>query len=99
MPEVTVTIRKVADNQYHAVTQADNGKEITSNLFEFRSDSLLDLEPQWMIERAIPKELAKQDSKNATTVAGEHVQLATYGQWLHRFLFGDGTRLANFSRI
>ena len=58
-PELIVTVEKVSadpqDDQFLAVTSRSNGAEVCRNLFHFRPDLLVDFEPQWMLEKAVPR--------------------------------------------
>ena len=61
-PELIVTIRrtnpdaKQARPAYLAVTTRSNGAEVCSHTFELAEDLLVDLEPQWMLDKAVPRD-------------------------------------------
>ncbi len=103
-PEMIVTIERIGPHpdggdQYLAVTTRSNSAEICRNLFCFQPDLLVDLEPQWMLEKAVPRhsgETIKRGPGNAKRLDKEEKDLATYGQRLYGFLFGDGEKLKSF---
>jgi len=81
------------------VTARSNGAEICRNTFRFQPDLLVDIEPQWMLEKAVPRydgETVKRGPANAGRLTDEEAKLATYGQRLYGFLFGDGQKLQAF---
>lgn len=89
-----------ASNQYLAVTQQANGREICRHTFTFDPDKLVDLEPQWLLEKARPRH-AYDPARGDETSPAEQLQkkiaeLEEYGRRLYAYLFGDGQRLANF---
>ncbi len=98
-PELIVTIEHIDGDRYLAKTSRANGEEICRHTFTYARDHLIDLEPQWMLERAIPRasvqaEVRRQEETAPALSATE--QLASYGQRLYAFLFGDGQRLQAF---
>ena len=102
-PELVTTIENVTDDnsdQYLAVTKrADNQQEVCRNTFTFTPDLLIDLEPQWMLEKGVPRGQweAVKSGGDVTSYAAEQVrQLVPYGQRLYGFLFGNGVRLNTF---
>ena len=105
-PEIIVTIERVGPHsdggdQYLAVTARSNGAEIGRNLFRFQPDLLIDFEPQWMLEKAVPRhngEWVKRGPADATRLTDHEENLARYGQRLYGFLFGDGEDFNAFLR-
>ena len=103
-PEITVTIEHIGDDAergatYLVKTCRANAAEICRNTFHFRDDLLVDIEPQWMLEKAIPRhagEAVKRGPADAARNAEAEAKLAEYGQRLYGFLFGDGERLQTF---
>lgn len=103
-PEITVTIEHIGDDAergaaYLVKTCRANAAEICRNTFYFRDDLLVDIEPQWMLEKAIPRhagEAVKRGPADAARNAEAEAKLAEYGQRLYGFLFGDGERLQTF---
>jgi hypothetical protein len=103
-PEIMVTIRQTGSqpdgsNPYLAVTARSSGDEICSNSFDFQPDLLIDIEPQWMLEKAVPRhhgETVKRGPADAGRLTDEEAKLAAYGQRLYGFLFGDGQKLEAF---
>lgn len=103
-PEITVTIEKVGEDAengaaYLVKACRANDAEICRNTFHFRDDLLIDIEPQWMLEKAVPRhagEAVKRGPADATRNAEVEAQLARYGQRLYGFLFDDGADLAAF---
>ena len=96
-PELIVTVEKVSadpqDDQFLAVTSRSNGAEVCRNLFHFKLDLLVDYEPQWMLEKAIPRhagEAIKRGPADATRSEDQAQKLAEYGRRLYGLLFGDG---------
>ena len=108
-PEMIVTIERIGPHpeggdQYLAVTTRSNRAEICRNLFRFQPDLLIDFEPQWMLERAIPRgsvePVLRQDGEGEPAPApSEAEKLAGYGRRLYGFLFGDGRELDAFLRF
>jgi hypothetical protein len=106
-PEMIVTIERIGPHpdggdQYLAVTTRSSGAEICRHLFRYDPDLLIDFEPQWMLEKAVPRyngEWIKRGPGNATRLDEEEEKLATYGQRLYGFLFGDGEDLNAFLRF
>jgi len=105
-PELTVTIRRTNPKSkdtpaYLAVTGRANGAEVCSNAFELPSDLLIDMEPQWMLDKAVPRypgEWVKRGPADAGRLADEEEKLAAYGQRLYGFLFGHSQDLEAFLR-
>jgi len=103
-PEIIVTVEQVGahpegGDQYLAVATRSNGAEICRNTFRFQPDLLVDIEPQWMLEKAVPRyngETVKRGPANARRLTDEEAKLAAYGQRLYSFLFGDGQKLKAF---
>jgi tetratricopeptide (TPR) repeat protein len=106
-PEIIVTIRKTGSQpdgstQYLAVTARSSGEEICTNSFDFQPDLLIDIEPQWMLEKAVPRhhgETVKRGPADARRLDEQERKLATYGQRLYRFLFSDGGDFNAFLRF
>jgi tetratricopeptide (TPR) repeat protein len=101
LPELIVTIEHSGD-AYLAKTSRADGQEVCQNRFTFGSDQLVDLEPQWMLERAIPRagvEPVMRQEGQPPAASSEADKLAAYGQRLFSFLFGDGHDLANFLKF
>lgn len=99
IPQLLVTIEQIGDDQYLAKTGLPNGQEVCRNPFSYRPDTLLDLEPQWMLERAVPRahvDPTLRKEGEAGPAQAEIGKLAAYGQRLYGFLFGDGQRLDHF---
>ncbi|MFQ5856176.1 MAG: hypothetical protein ACE5LU_11085 [Anaerolineae bacterium] len=64
-PEIIVTIEQVephpdGGHKYLAVATRSNGAEICRNLFRYDPDLLVDLEPRWMLEKAVPRHAGEQ---------------------------------------
>jgi tetratricopeptide (TPR) repeat protein len=103
-PEITVTIEKVGEDAengaaYLVKACRANDAEICRNTFHFRDDLLIDIEPQWMLEKAVPRhagEAVKRGPADAARNPEVVEKLARYGQRLYGFLFGDGERLKTF---
>jgi hypothetical protein len=103
-PEIMVTIRQTGSQPdgsapYLAVTARSSGDEICSNSFDFQPDLLIDIEPQWMLERAVPRyngETIKRGPADGERLDEQEAKLAAYGQRLYGFLFGDGGKLKAF---
>ena len=104
-PELIVTIRrtnpedKAATPAYLAVTTRANGAEVCSHSFELPANLLVDLEPQWVLDKAVPREFldpAKGDSSRRARQQKEIDKLAQYGRRLYGLLFGDGQKLQAF---
>ena len=102
-PELIITIKRIGDAQRHeyeaTLTRADNKAEINVNTFIFDPDLLIDMEPQWMLDKAVPRHIddAVRGDKTAQEWNDEQTdKLAGYGQRLYRFLFGDGKDLQSF---
>ena len=95
-PELRVEIRQVGE-QYLAVTERANGKEIFTHTFTHDPAKLVYDEPGWMLEKGAR---APAQTLRAETGAAERPsdaqRLATYGQRLYAYLFGNGTKLQNF---
>ena len=102
-PELIITIKGIGDavrHEYEAtLTRADNKAEICINTFVFDPDLLIDMEPQWMLDKAVPRHIddAVRGDKSAQEWNEEQThKLAGYGQRLYGFLFGDGKDLQSF---
>jgi tetratricopeptide (TPR) repeat protein len=103
-PEITVTIEKVGEDAengaaYLVKACRANDAEICRNTFHFRDDLLIDIEPQWMLEKAVPRhvgEAIKRGPADAARNPEVVEKLARYGQRLYGFLFDDGSDLAAF---
>ena len=102
-PELIVTVEKVnddpQDDQFLAVTSQANGAEVCRNTFRFQSNLLVDFEPQWMLEKAVPRhagEAIKRGPADATRSDDQEKKLAEYGRRLYGLLFGDGAKLTAF---
>ena len=91
-PELTISVELVAENQYLAKVLRPNGEEICRNVFTFSPGLLVDIEPQWMLEKAVPRnaaEWAKRGPADAARDPEQDQKLADYGQRMYQFLFGD----------
>lgn len=103
-PTLNITIKRIGDairHEYEAtLTRADTNAEICTNTFTFDPDLLIDMEPQWMLDKAVPRHIddsARGDKSAVDKYKAEQAQkLAGYGQRLYRFLFGDGKELQSF---
>ena len=104
-PELIVTIRrtnpddKQARPAYLAVTTRANGAEVCSSTFELAEDLLVDLEPQWMLDKAVPRdayEAVKGDPARGELAQQEIDKLVGYGRRMYGLLFGDGAKLKSF---
>jgi tetratricopeptide (TPR) repeat protein len=93
-PEITITIEETGtDDEYLAKTKRRGGGEICRNTFHYSPDLLVDLEPQWMLDKAVPRnfgETTKRGPEEAAPAKSQAQQLADYGRRLYGFLFGDG---------
>jgi tetratricopeptide (TPR) repeat protein len=107
-PEIIVTIEQVGPHpdggdQYLAVTTRSNRAEICRHTFRFVPDLLIDIEPQWMLEKAVPRhhgETIKRGPADAGRLDEQERKLATYGQRLYGFLFGqEGQEFKSFLRF
>jgi hypothetical protein len=106
-PEITVTIEQVGPHpeggeQYLVVTKRSGGEEIGRNLFRYAGGLLVDLEPQWMLDKAVPRhsgEALKRGPADAGRLDAEEGKLAEYGRRLYGFLFGDGQAFEAFLRF
>lgn len=102
MPALTITIQQIDQdgNRYLAVTNRKNGQEICRNTFPFHPEHLVNLEPQWLLEKARPRSVADtmrgKDATEQATLTQMMQELAIYGQRLYGYLFGDGQKLAHF---
>lgn len=106
LPQLIITIKRIGDaarHEYEAtLTRADNNAEICINNFTFDPDLLIDMEPQWMLDKAVPRRIddVLRSGQTAADFAAEQAQkLAAYGQRLYSFLFGDGTELQSFLKF
>ncbi|MBE2225384.1 MAG: CHAT domain-containing protein, partial [Anaerolineae bacterium] len=111
-PTLTITIKRVgradssethlagASHLYEAtLSRADTSAEICTNTFTFNPDLLIDMEPQWMLDKAVPRSIhdsLRSDQTVADYQQEQTAKLAEYGQRLYSFLFGDGTELQSF---
>ncbi|MCA9927639.1 MAG: CHAT domain-containing protein [Anaerolineales bacterium] len=70
------------------------------NTFTFKPGQLIDIEPQWMLDKAIPRSDGDTHRKNEPNnqQTNQLTELATYGQRLHTFLFGNGADFNAFLR-
>ncbi len=101
-PEIIIAIEKIGADEYLAVTARGDGEEICRNTFHFSPDLLVDLEPQWMLDKAIPRdygETAKRGPDDAGQARSQAQKLADYGRRLYGFLFGDGRDWDAFLRF
>ena len=105
-PELLITIKRIGEaerNEYEAtLTRADNKAEICVNTFVFDPSLLVDMEPQWMLDKAVPRHIddaVRGDQSPAEYAAEQTEKLAGYGQRLYGFLFGDGTDLQSFLKF
>lgn len=100
-PQLTIAIQQIDDERYLAVVSRPNGGEVCRNTFTFKSGQLIDIEPQWMLNKAIPRSASdthRRDETAAAEQAAKVAELATYGQRLYGFLFGDGADFNAFLR-
>ncbi len=98
-PELTVEIRRIAEGQYLAITSRAGGAEVCQSTFAYSDDLLVHMEPQWLLERAVPRhagEELRRGPADAGILADEERKLAEYGKRLYGFLFGDGVRFRQF---
>ncbi|MCA9942627.1 MAG: CHAT domain-containing protein [Anaerolineales bacterium] len=105
-PQLIITIKRIGDaarHEYEAtLIRADNSAEICVNTFTYRPDLLIDMEPQWMLDKAVPRRIddVLRSGQTAADFAAEQAQkLAEYGRRLYSFLFGDGQDLQNFLKF
>ncbi len=60
-PELIITIKRIGDAKRHeyeaTLTRADSNAEICVNTFVFDPDLLIDMEPQWMLDKAVPRHI------------------------------------------
>ena len=103
LPQLIVEIQQTDKDRYLAVIRRDDSNaEVCRNTFTFDPDLLIDMEPQWMLDKAVPRTISdalrgdQTPSKYAETQANK---LAEYGQRLYSFLFGDGTELQSFLKF
>ncbi|MDQ3247824.1 MAG: CHAT domain-containing protein, partial [Chloroflexota bacterium] len=102
MPTLTTTIQQIdpASSQYLAVTQRDNGQEVCRHTFAYAPGLLVNLEPQWMLDKAVPRQAADVNRSADPAAQQEQAkvtqQLREYGRRLYAYLFGDGADLAAF---
>ena len=105
MTSLTTTIQRIDDQQdeYLAVTQRDGGQEVCRSRFTFRPGQLVDLEPKWLLDRAVPRSavdtVRSRDAAAQAAYQEKVTELAAYGQRLYGYLFGDGQALANFLKF
>lgn len=104
-PELIVAIRRTnadetaATPQYLAVTSRANGAEVCSHRFELPANLLVDLEPQWVLDKAAPRAFldpAKGEGGAGELKQAENEKLAQCGRRLYELLFGDGQALRAF---
>jgi tetratricopeptide (TPR) repeat protein len=101
-PEIVITIENIGADEYLAKTARCDEEEICRNTFHFSSDLLVDLEPQWMLDKAVPRDFGdptKRGPDEAAPAKSQAQQLAEYGQRLYGFLFGDGRDWDAFLRF
>lgn len=96
LPQLIITIKRIGEaarHEYEAtLTRADTNAEVCVNNFTFNPDLLIDMEPQWMLEKAVPRHIddAVRGNQTPAEYAAEQAKkLAEYGQRLYSFLFGD----------
>ena len=81
-PELLITIKRIGEaerNEYEAtLTHADNKAEICVNTFVFDPSLLVDMEPQWMLDKAVPRHI---DDTCAATKAPPNTQLSRPRSW------------------
>ena len=90
-PELTITIEAIGKTRFLAKVTCPNGDEICQHRFSFKPGLLVDIEPQWMLEKAIPRNVSEWTKRGPADVVRDTEQsakLATYGQRLYQFLFG-----------
>jgi len=87
-PEVRVSIEKTGNNTYLSHVETGDGHEIIApHTFEYDPGLLLNIEAQQWLEA------------DAQRGSGEEPEwLATYGQKLYGYLFGDGREFASYLR-
>jgi len=102
---LTVTVQQTdpASGQYLVVTKQANGREICRHTFTFDPDRLVDLEPQWLLERAVPRHAYDATRGRDVQYEAERqkkmAELEAYGQRLYDYLFGNGQELAIFLKF
>ncbi len=86
LPEICVTIEKVGDKQYLSHVETGDGHEIMApHTFEYDPGLLVNIEAQRWLEADAQRE------------SGDEPEwLATYGQRLYGYLFGDGREFASY---
>ena len=98
-PQLTVEIRRIGEGQYLAITSHAGGAEVCQSTFAYSDELLVHMEPQWLLERAVPRhagEELRRGPADAGILADEERKLADYGKRLYGFLFGDGARFRQF---
>ena len=99
-PQLTITIQQTDEDRYLANVVRPNGEEVCRNSFTFKSGQLIDIEPQWMLNKAIPRSAgnALRGDEAIAEKTDKTAELASYGQRLYGFLFGDGSDFNAFLR-
>ena len=59
-PQLTVEIRRTGEGQYLAVTSRAGGAEVCQSTFAYDPDLLANIEPQWLLERAVPRHTGEE---------------------------------------
>ena len=103
-PEITVTIEKVGSHsdggdEYLAVARRSNDRDICRHSFRYQSDLLIHMEPQRVLENAVPRhagESVKGDRDDVGRLTNAEENLADYGQLLYEYLFGEDDRFKDF---
>ena len=102
LPEIRVEVERLAEDQYRSrVFRGAKEEEICSNTFRYEPGLLVDIEPQWMLERARAHE-GWEAARKATAerlLTSPEERLARYGGRLFGFLFGDGEDFKAFLRF
>ena len=102
LPEIRVEVERLAEDQYRSrVFRGAREKEICSNTFRYEPGLLVDIEPQWMLERARAHE-GWEAARKATAerlLTSPEERLTRYGGRLFGFLFGDGEAFKAFLRF
>ncbi len=103
LPQMIIEIQQTDKEHYLAVTRrGDSNAEVCRNKFTFDPDLLIDMEPQWMLDKSVPRHIddVLRSGQTASEFATEQAQkLAEYGRRLYSFLFGNGQDLQNFLKF
>ena len=66
-PELIVTIEQTDANRYLAKTLRSNQEDVCRNTFDLPADLLVDLEPQWLLDKAV--EVGRRAMKRGRSAA------------------------------